>query len=82
MSEKITKDFDGVDVDSTKYSFIIGSLLYLTTSKLDIAFSVGAYVRYQVHQQNVIWKWPRESFDMSMGQLTLVFGIYLMALQY
>lgn len=46
-SEKITKDLDGIDIDPTKYRSIIGSLLYLTASRPDIVFSVGACSRYQ-----------------------------------
>lgn len=45
-SEKITKDIDGVNVDSTEYRSIIGSLLYLIISKPNIVFSVGVYARY------------------------------------
>lgn len=46
-SDKITKDLEGADVDSTYYKSIKGSSLYLTTSWPDIAFSVGAYTRCQ-----------------------------------
>lgn len=44
---KITKDLEGAEVDSTYYRSIIGSLFYLTTSRPDIAFSVGTCARYQ-----------------------------------
>lgn len=33
---KLNKDYAGVGVDETKYRGIIGSLLYLTASRLDI----------------------------------------------
>lgn len=46
-NEKITKDIDGVDVDSTEYRSIIRSVLYFTASRLDISFSVGACESYQ-----------------------------------
>jgi len=36
----------GQQVDSTKYKGLIGSLLYLTTSRPDIQFSVCLYARF------------------------------------
>lgn len=54
ISDKITKNLKGAKVDSTYYRSIIGSLLYLTTSRLYIAFSVGACARYQAA--------PKESY--------------------
>ncbi|GJX98829.1 hypothetical protein Tco_0355848 [Tanacetum coccineum] len=44
---KLTKDKEGESVDNKKYSGIIGSLLYLTESRLDIMFSVRLYARFQ-----------------------------------
>lgn len=41
-------DLGGAKVDYPYYRSIIGNLLYLTTSLLDISFSVGACARYQV----------------------------------
>ncbi|XP_050897369.1 secreted RxLR effector protein 161-like [Lathyrus oleraceus] len=45
---KLTKDEKGVDMDQSFYMSMIGSLLYLTTSRPDITFMVGVYARYQV----------------------------------
>ncbi|GKD32500.1 retrovirus-related pol polyprotein from transposon TNT 1-94 [Tanacetum coccineum] len=44
---KLMKDKECELVDSTKYQGMIGSLLYLTTSKPDIMFSVCLCVRFQ-----------------------------------
>ncbi|GKA41042.1 hypothetical protein Tco_0733635 [Tanacetum coccineum] len=44
---KLTKDEECESVDSTKYRGMIGSLLYLTTSRPDIMFSVCLCVRFQ-----------------------------------
>src|SRR4030042_1629775 len=44
---KLSKDEKGVDVDQSLYRSMIGSLLYLTASRPDIAFAVGVCARYQ-----------------------------------
>ncbi|GJX39021.1 retrovirus-related pol polyprotein from transposon TNT 1-94 [Tanacetum coccineum] len=44
---KLTKDKECESVDSTKYQGMIGSLLYLTTSRPDIMFSVCLCARFQ-----------------------------------
>ncbi|GAA0142952.1 hypothetical protein LIER_03742 [Lithospermum erythrorhizon] len=38
---KVNKDVDGSSVDISNYRSMIGILLYLTTSRLDISYSVG-----------------------------------------
>ena len=45
-STKLNVDPSGVEVSPTLYRSIIGSLLYLTASRLDIAFSVGVCAWY------------------------------------
>ncbi|CAM8940743.1 unnamed protein product [Rhodiola kirilowii] len=44
---KITNDDAGTKVDQTMYMSMIGSLLYLTASRPDIAYAVGVCARYQ-----------------------------------
>ena len=44
---KLTKDEKGVSVDQSLYRCLIGSLIYLTASRPDIAFAVGVCARYQ-----------------------------------
>nr|GEY03478.1 putative ribonuclease H-like domain-containing protein [Tanacetum cinerariifolium] len=44
----LTKDENGEDVDVYLYRSVIGSLMYLTSSRLDIMFSVCACSRFQV----------------------------------
>ena len=46
---KLTVDLLGKSVDSSLYRSMIGSLLYLTTSRSDISYSVGVCVRYQAN---------------------------------
>ena len=44
---KLGNDPSGQSVDITLYTSMIGSLLYLTTSRPDIAFSIGVCARFQ-----------------------------------
>ena len=44
---RLDEDSNGIDVDQTMYRGMIGSLLYLTASRPDIAFSVGLCARFQ-----------------------------------
>nr|GFB00505.1 hypothetical protein [Tanacetum cinerariifolium] len=44
----LLKDSDGEDVDVHTYRSMIGSLMYLTSSRPDIMFAVCACVRFQV----------------------------------
>ncbi|GJY49355.1 hypothetical protein Tco_0439311 [Tanacetum coccineum] len=45
----LLKDEDGEEVDVHMYRSIIGSLMYLTSSRPDIMFAVCACARYQVN---------------------------------
>ncbi|GJZ06828.1 hypothetical protein Tco_0540621 [Tanacetum coccineum] len=48
LEKPLVKDRDGNDVDEYLYRSMIGSLMYLTTSRPDIMFVVGACARFQV----------------------------------
>ena len=60
-SKKLNVDPFGVEVSSTLYRSIIRSLLYLTASRLDIAFSIGVCARYQAA--------PKESHLTAMKRI-------------
>nr|GEW33064.1 hypothetical protein [Tanacetum cinerariifolium] len=47
--KSLLKDEDGEEVDVHMYRSMIGSLMYLTSSRPDIMFAVCAYARYQVN---------------------------------
>ena len=46
---KLTVDLLGKSVDPSLYKSMIGSLLYLTTSRLDISYNVRVCARYQAN---------------------------------
>ncbi|CAM8916160.1 unnamed protein product [Rhodiola kirilowii] len=58
---KVTKDDAGTKVDQTLYRSMIGSLLYLTASRPDIAHAVGVCARYQAN--------PKESHLMNKKRI-------------
>ena len=51
-------DLLGKSVDSSLYRSMIGSLLYLTASRLDISYNVGVCARYQAN--------PKESHMIAL----------------
>ncbi|GJV33567.1 putative ribonuclease H-like domain-containing protein [Tanacetum coccineum] len=48
----LLKDADGEDVDEHLYRSVIGSLMYLTSSRPDIMFPVCACIRFQVNPKS------------------------------
>jgi len=73
-SVKISSDLAGKYVDPSLYRSMIGSLLYLTASRPDIAFSVGVCARFQAN--------PKESHLTAVKRIikyvndTLSYGIW------
>ena len=47
VDAKLTNDSSGESVDVILYRSMIGCLLYLTTSRPDVSFSVGVCSRFQ-----------------------------------
>ena len=54
-------DLLGKSVDSSLYRNMISSLLYLTTSRLNISYSVGVCARYQAN--------PKESHMIALKRI-------------
>jgi hypothetical protein len=44
---KLSKDDDSVDVDQSSYRSMVGSVLYITTSRPDIMHAIGMVGRFQ-----------------------------------
>ncbi|GKC02309.1 putative ribonuclease H-like domain-containing protein, partial [Tanacetum coccineum] len=69
--EPFVKDEEASDVDVHLYRFMIGSLMYLTTSRPDIMFAVCACSRFQ-NTHVVVWRNKPDldtmSFDDSLQQ--------------
>ena len=58
---KFIVDLLGKSVDSSLYRSMIGSLLYLTTSRPDISYSMGVCARYQAN--------PKESHMITLKRI-------------
>ena len=71
---KILVDLLGKSVDSSLYRSMIGSLLYLITSRLDISYNIGVCARYQAN--------PKESHMTTLKRIikyvktTIEFGVW------
>ena len=65
-STKLNVDSSGVEVSPILYRSIIGSLLYLTASRPDIAFSVGVCARYQAAPKKSHLTAVKQIIDMPM----------------
>ncbi|GJT07110.1 uncharacterized mitochondrial protein-like protein [Tanacetum coccineum] len=69
----LLKDEDGEEVDVHMYRSMIGSLMYLTSSRLDIMFAVCACARYQVNPKVSHLHAVKRIFRYLKGQLRLGF---------
>ncbi|GJR99811.1 retrovirus-related pol polyprotein from transposon TNT 1-94 [Tanacetum coccineum] len=82
---KLDADLQGTPTDQTKYHSMIGGLIYLTTSRPDIAFATFVSARYQArptvkHLKEVkrIFQYMRQSYNMRLWYLK-DFGFELIA---
>lgn len=64
---KLELDETGPDVEQKIYRGMIGSLLYLTTSKPNIVFSVGLCARFQAKPKESHLKSVKKNFRYSKG---------------
>ncbi|XP_062173613.1 uncharacterized mitochondrial protein AtMg00810-like [Alnus glutinosa] len=68
-SVKISANVTRKSVDSPLYRSMIGSLLYLTASEPDIAFSIGVCARFQANPRNLISLLSNASLGYSNADL-------------
>ena len=74
-SSKLDKDQEGKTMDEIKYRGMIGSLMYLTSSRPDKSFSVGLCSRFQYD--------PRESHFMVVKKIfRCLLGTQMLGLWY
>ncbi|GKB54855.1 hypothetical protein Tco_0905608, partial [Tanacetum coccineum] len=75
-TERLDADLQGTSTDQTTYRRMIGGLMYLTTSRLDIAFATFICARYQAHLtvkhlkevKRIFW-YLRQSYNMGLWYL-------------
>nr|GEZ59844.1 uncharacterized mitochondrial protein AtMg00810-like [Tanacetum cinerariifolium] len=63
---KLDEDPQGKVVDSSRNHGMIGTLMYLTASRLDLLFVVCMCARYQAKPTKNTYMWLKESFDTYM----------------
>ncbi|KAI3691993.1 hypothetical protein L6452_31797 [Arctium lappa] len=66
--KQITADLEGEDMDVHHYRSMIGSLMYLTTSRPDIMFPVCVYARFQVRPKQSHFQAVKRIFRYLKGR--------------
>jgi len=71
MNCYMDSDKAGYQVDSTKYRGLVVSLLYLTTSRYDIQFSVCSCAKFQSNPKESHYKAPKRIFKYLKGTINV-----------
>ena len=70
-STKLDMDINGEYFDQKTYRGMIGSLLYITITRLDIMFSIGLYARFQSNPKQSHLKVVKRIFRYLKGTPSL-----------
>jgi hypothetical protein len=78
---KISQDVSGIKLSQAKYARVyrqlVGSLLYLTHSRPDLSYAVGAVSRFMQELHKLHWKDAKRILRYVQG--TITFGIHYAA---
>nr|GEW18119.1 retrovirus-related Pol polyprotein from transposon TNT 1-94 [Tanacetum cinerariifolium] len=69
IKDKLNLDQNGTPVDATKYSSMIGALMYLTSSRPDIVHATCLYARYQAKPTEKYLKEVKRIFRYLWGTI-------------
>lgn len=73
LGTKLSKKDEGPSVDSTFYKSLVGSLLYLTTTRPDILFATSFVSRFMKSPEDSHWKVAKRILRYVAG--TLNYGL-------
>jgi hypothetical protein len=74
LGTKLSKNDEGPTVDSTLYKILVGSLLYLTATMLDIMYAASLVSRFMEFSKDSHWKMAKRILRYVAG--TLNFGLW------
>jgi hypothetical protein len=74
LGTKLSKQDEGPTVDSTLYKSLVGSLLYLTTTRPDIMYATNFVSRFMESPKDSHWKMEKMILRYVVG--TLNFGLW------
>ena len=60
LGTKLSKNDEGPIVDSTLYKILVGSLLYLTTTRPDIMYATNLFSRFMESPKDSHWKMAKQ----------------------
>nr|GEW57675.1 uncharacterized mitochondrial protein AtMg00810-like [Tanacetum cinerariifolium] len=71
IKDKLDLDQIGTPIDATKYHSMIGALMYLTSSRLDIVHATCVCARYQAHPTEKHLKEVKRIFHYLRGTVNM-----------
>jgi hypothetical protein len=74
LGTKLSKKYEGPIVDPTLYKILVGSLLYLTTTRPNIMYAASLVSRYMESPKDSHWKMVKQILRYVAG--TLNFGLW------